>query len=140
MAEEKSKDTKERGEQPKETSVWEWIIAAAGLIMVAGAIGATIYRAVIEEASPPSLEVVVDSIEPSGDKFLVRFSVQNNGNQTAAAVTVEGELKIGSGEPETASSTLTYSPARSTRHGGLYFTQKPDSSNLKIRATGYEEP
>lgn len=135
MAEKKSKD-----EKPSGTTFWEWIIAAAGLILVAATIGLTIYRAATEEKTPPKLEVIVDSIEPSGDRFLVRFLVKNTGNQTASAVTVEGELKNGTEPAETSSATLTYSPAHSERRGGLYFTRLPDSANLQIRATGYEEP
>lgn len=90
--------------------------------------------------TPPQLEVVVDSKQPSGNGFLVRFHIKNTGSQTAAAVAVEGELKNGEETVETSSSTLTYSPANSTRRGGLYFTKNPDQFNLQIRVTGYEEP
>lgn len=140
MAEEKSKDEKKSGEQSAGTTFWEWIIAAVGLILVAATIGLTVYRATTEEKTPPKLEVIVDSIEPSGDGFLVRFLVKNTGNQTASAVAIEGELKNDGETTETSSATLTYSPAHSERRGGLYFTRQLDLSNLQIRATGYEEP
>lgn len=138
MAEEKSKNESETRET--ETSVWEWIIAAVGLILVLGAIGSTVYRALTEERTPPKLEVVADSVQSSGGGFLVRFRVENTGNQTAAAVSIEGELKNGEESAETSTSTLTYSPANSTRRGGLYFTKNPDRFTLQIRVTGYEEP
>lgn len=138
MSEEKSKDEKES--QPPGTSVWEWLVAAVGLTLVLGTIGLTIYRVLIEENKPPQISVVVDSQQPSGDGYLVRFTVRNSGSQTAAAVAIEGELKNGTNTAETSSATLTYSPAHSTRRGGLYFTKNPQNFDLQIRATGYEEP
>ncbi len=138
MAQEKSKN--EMDEQQVGTTFWEWIVAAVGLILVLGTIGLTLHRAMTEESTPPKLEIVVDSQQPSGDGYLVRFTVKNSGDQTAAAVAIEGELKNGADTAETSSATLTYSPAHSIRHGGLYFTKNPQNFNLQIRATGYEEP
>jgi uncharacterized protein (TIGR02588 family) len=140
MAEEKSTDKKENRERPEETSVWEWIIAAVGLVLVVGAIGSTLYRALTQESTPPQLAVSVDSVQPSGDGFLVKFRVVNSGNQTAAAANIEGELKSGEETAETSSATLTYIPANSERRGGLFFNKNPQQFDLRIRATGYEEP
>ena len=137
MAEEKSENQKDNQGRPKVTPVWEWIIAAVGLILVVVAIGTTVYRAMTEESTPPKLEVVIDSISPNGDGYLVRFTVKNTGNQTAAAVAVEGKLKD---ESETGTATLTYVPSNSERRGGLFFTKNPQQFDLQIRVTGYEEP
>jgi len=145
MAEEKSEnkesENKETDKKPeKKTSVWEWIIAAVGLILVVAALGTTLYRAAIEKNTPPNLEISVDSVVPSGNGYLVKFQVKNTGNQTAAALTIEGELKNGEQSAETSSATLAYAPANSVRKGGLFFTKNPDQFKLEIRATGYEEP
>ena len=137
MAKENSENQRGREEKSKTTSIWEWMIAAAGLILVAASIGIMIYRAATQETTPPRLEVVVDLIEPNGDGYLVKFIVKNTGNQTAAAVAVEGELKAAS---ETAVATLTYVPSNSARRGGLFFTKNPQQFDLQIRVTGYEEP
>lgn len=121
--------------------VWEWIIAAIGLILVAGAVGTMFYRAATEETTPPQLAFIVDSIEPVNSGFLVRFSVKNTGNQTAAGLTVEGVLKKDDREAEeTSTANLTYVPANSTRQGGLFFSKNPTESQLQIRALGYEKP
>ncbi len=144
MTEEESKNKEENQEENKEqhnkTPVWEWIIAAAGLILVVGSIGLTLYRAITEETTPPILEFSIDSIEPTANGYLVKFQVKNTGNQTAAALTVEGELKNGADSAETSTSTLAYAPANSVRRGGLFFTKNPQQFDLQIRATGYEEP
>lgn len=124
----------------KSVPVWEWIVAAIGLILVVGAIGTTVYRAVTEESTPPKLAISVVSIEPVENGFLVKFSVANTGNQTAAGLTVEGVLKTGEETAEASTVTLTYSPANSFREGGLFFTKDPRQYDLQIRALGYEKP
>lgn len=139
MAEE-NKSEKNENRESSTTTFWEWIVAAAGLLLVVSAVGTTFYNALTEEKTPPRLEVTIDSITPNANNFLVKFVVKNTGGQTAAAVTVEGELKNGAETPETASATLTYAPAHSERRGGLYFTKNPQQGDLQIRVTGYEEP
>ncbi len=138
MAEEKEK--KENQERQKETPVWEWIIAAVGLIFVVAALGTTLYRAVTEESTPPILEISVKAIVPTSNGYLVEFRVKNTGNQTAAALTIEGELKRGSESVETSTASLAYAPANSQREGGLSFTKNPNEFELNIRALGYEKP
>jgi len=136
-------ENKETRERPKKTPVWEWIIAAVGLILVVAALGTTLYRAVIEESTPPILEISVEAIVPTANGYLVNFSVKNNGNQTAAGLTVEGELKTeaeGAESVETSSATLAYAPANSRREGGLFFSKNPNEYRLEIRAKGYEKP
>ena len=140
MAEEKSKNKEENQEPGRKTPVWEWIIAAFGLILVVAATGTTLYRALTEESTPPILEISVNSVLPTATGYLVKFRVKNTGNQTAAALTIEGELKNGAESAEKSSATLTYVPSNSEREGGLFFVNNPQSFDLKIRATGYEQP
>lgn len=140
MTEEKSETANDDQKSRKETTVWEWFIAAAGLILVLAALGTTLYRAVTEESTPPKLEITVNQIVPTDNGYLVKFLVKNTGNQTAAALTVEGELKQGEETAETSTATLAYAPANSERRGGLFFRNNPQQFDLQIRATGYEEP
>jgi len=138
MAEEKEKN--ENQERQKETPVWEWIIAAVGLIFVVAALGTTLYRAITEETTPPILEISVKAIVPTSNGYLVEFRIKNTGNQTAAALTIEGELKRGAESVETSTASLAYAPANSQREGGLFFTKNPNEFELNIRALGYEKP
>ena len=140
MAEEKSESKEENQRRQKETPVWEWIIAAIGLILVVAATGTTLYRAVTEKSTPPILEFSVEAIVPTANGYLVEFRVKNTGNQTAAGLTVEGELKRGEESVETSTATLAYAPANSQREGGLFFTKNPNDFELNIRALGYEKP
>ena len=123
-----------------EPPVWEWIIAAAGLILVVGAVGATLYRAITEKSVPPILEIAVESKMPTANGYLVKFRVKNSGNQTAADVTIEGSLKQNGENVETSTTRLNYSPANSEREGGLFFTKNPNDFEFQIRALGYEKP
>ncbi|MGI8639900.1 MAG: TIGR02588 family protein [Pyrinomonadaceae bacterium] len=140
MAEEKSENKEENQERHKKTPVWEWIVAAVGLILVVGSLGLTLYRAVIEESTPPILAISVEEIVPTPNGYLVKFRVKNTGNQTAAALTIEGELKRGAESVETSTASLAYAPANSEREGGLFFTKNPNEFELNIRALGYEKP
>lgn len=141
MIEKEPGTEKENQEKQIATPFWEWVIAAAGFILVVGTIGFTLYRAATEEKTPPKLEVIYDQAVPNGGGYLVKFRVVNSGNQTAAAVAVEGESRNEDGSTETSTATLTYAPANSERRGGLYFSKNPQPpSALKIRITGYEEP
>ena len=139
---EKASETREENQKTsKATPFWEWVIAAAGFALVVSTMGYTLHRAITEEKTPPKLTIKYDEPVPNGDGWLVKFRVTNGGNETAAAVTIEGELKTEDGETETGTATLAYAPANSERGGGLYFSKKPQPpSALKIRVTGYEEP
>ncbi len=129
-------------EEKKEhnTPIWEWIIAGVGLILVIGSISLTLYRAFTEKSTPPILSISLDSASPIENGFLVRFSVKNTGNQTAADLNIEGVLKNGEEIEETSTMALTYVPANSNRQGGLFFTKNPNELDLQIRALGYSVP
>lgn len=134
------KDKKENHGRQKKTPVWEWIVAALGFISVTAVLGTALYRAVYQESKPPVLEISVESVMPTNSGYLVEFRVKNTGKQTAAALTIEGELKRGEKSVEKSTATLAYAPANSERRGGLLFTENPKEFELKIRATGYEKP
>jgi uncharacterized protein (TIGR02588 family) len=120
--------------------VLEWLAALVGLVLVLGILGYTIYRAVQGDSSPPELAVEVEAILPQGERYLVTFRVVNRGGTTAAAVTVEGELRQDGAAIEVSTATLDYAPSHAERRGGLFFTQNPQLYELHLRATGYVEP
>lgn len=136
MAEKTTSSDRENTKPP----VWEWILAALGVVLVGAAIGSTLFRAVTHEASPPSFEISVDSITPSVNGFVVAFRVKNTGSQTAASLNIEADLMKGAEKVETSAATLAYAPANSERRGGLFFTKDPRAFELQIRALGYERP
>ena len=153
MAEEKKKSEKSAREKPDETqeesnenqkedspSVLEWIFAGLGLLIVAGAVGFMIYRGATKGDAPPQVKIEVESITQTGDHHTVSFRVSNTGDTTAAALTIEGELRSGDKSEETSDVTLTYLPAQSVRRGSLFFTKDPNAYQFQIRAKGFEHP
>ena len=118
----------------------EWAVAVFGALIVIALIGFLVYDALRDENLPPLLETSIESIEPSGDAYLVEFLVQNSGDATAAGVTIEAELRDGSAALETHTTTLDYVPAHSRRAGGVLFARNPAEFDLEVRATGYQNP
>lgn len=118
----------------------EWTVAALGMVLLSGALGVIIYRAITQESTPPALSVIVESIAPSAAGYHVAFKVHNYGSQTAAAVVIEAELIENGKSVEKSTSALAYSPANSVRRGGMYFQRDPNLFTLNIRALGFEHP
>lgn len=118
----------------------EWLTAAIGLILVVGAIGFIIYKAATNEQKPPILKVSYGAVEKNEAGYLVKFEVENSGDETAAAVVIEGKLTKGVSEVETSSATFDYAPSHSKRNGGLYFKNNPKEFDFEIFPKGYQKP
>ncbi len=138
MSEQKSSQNKSAEEHKIPTL--EWVAAAIGLVLVVGAIGFMFYQALFFESKPPSISVKIESVTPNDAGYLVAFKAANNGEKTAASVAIEGELKNGDESVEKSSVTIGYVPSYSETSGGLFFSKNPQGLDLKIRATGYEQP
>lgn len=130
----------EQQSERDQISLAEWAVAVFGALIVIALIGFLVYDALRDENQPPLLETSIESIEPSGDAYLVEFLVQNSGDATAAGVTIEAELRDGSAALETHTTTLDYVPAHSRRAGGVLFARDPAAFDLEVRATGYQNP
>lgn len=128
------------GEEAQEITIYEWIAAALGCILVFGSISFMTYKAITATDTPPDLTVKMKSVEKVQAGYLVKFEVKNNGEYTAAVAAIKGELKNGEKAEETSTTTVAYVPSYSTRSGGIFFTKNPDDFKLDIRATGYTEP
>lgn len=135
---------KSAGEQndkdQRKTPALEWIFAVIGLVLVVSVIGFLVYQITVNEGKPPSLQVRSYETVQSGSGFLVKFVIENAGDEAAADVTVVGELKNGQEDIETADVTVDYVPAHSEKRGGLFFNENPTNFELKLRAKGYNEP
>jgi uncharacterized protein (TIGR02588 family) len=133
-------DQNQNSSQSQDIPISEWIAAIIGLILVVSAIGFLVYEIVRGDDEPPQLKISVTSNTAVGNQHLVKFIIVNHGGVTAAGVTVEGQLSENGQMIETATTTVSFVPPDSSRAGGLFFSHNPDSLQLEIRATGYEEP
>jgi uncharacterized protein (TIGR02588 family) len=122
------------------TPALEWLAAAIGFLLVVGTIGFLVYDALTEKDTPPQINVEVKEIIQQEKGFLVKFEVENKGDNHASEVEVEGKLMQGEKEKESSTVGIGYAPSHSKKSGGLYFTENPREYQLKLRVPGYNEP
>ncbi|HSK42204.1 MAG TPA: hypothetical protein VK943_20730 [Arenibaculum sp.] len=114
--------------------------ALLGLVLTLGAIGVLLHEGVSGASVPPDIVVSVEGIRAGdGGGHLVEFVARNHGDQTAAQVTIQGELQS-TGGGETSEVTIDYIPDGSERRGGLFFAEDPRGRQLDLRALGYTQP
>ena len=135
-----AKPTKPTAKKSPSTPLVEWLAAGVGLFLVVATIVLIASEAFMADPSPPQVEVRALEIRNSGPGFLVMVEARNVGGSPAAGVLVEGELKPGNGEAETAEASFDFIPDHSSRRGGLFFKTDPRLGRLELRAKGYSEP
>ncbi|MBC9177106.1 TIGR02588 family protein [Pseudoroseomonas ludipueritiae] len=118
----------------------EWICAAIGAALVAATLVTVALQIPREDGAPPLLRVRATDVVAGEEGHLVRFTVTNASQATAAAVDIEGRLSEDGQVVETSRVTLDYAPRGSAARGGLWFTRDPACCSLSLRATGYQEP
>jgi uncharacterized protein (TIGR02588 family) len=122
-------------------SRWEWVVAAAGALLLLGTVAVLLGVALGGPRTPPALTVRATSVQPVAGGWRVEIEARNTGGTTAANVELRGELRAADGSvAETAEVHVDYAPARGTATGGMFFTRDPRAHALVLRAVGYEEP
>ena len=137
------KDNKEKDSSEKKNQkipFLEWLMAGIGLILVVGALGFIIYEAANNGHKPPILKISYSVAEKNEAGYLIKFEVENSGDETAADVVIEGKLIKGAEEIEMSSATFDYAPSNSKRNGGLYFKNNPQEFDFEISPKGYQKP
>lgn len=122
------------------TSIWEWMAAAVGLILVVATISYLAYSALTREAKVPAVLVEFLGVERTPGGYVVRFRAHNRSNATAAGLQVKGDLTRDGTVMERSEATLDYLPPFSERLGGLIFQEDPRQGELRIMPGGYTEP
>lgn len=119
---------------------WEWVAAAAGLLLVLASIGVLAYYAWTGKSDLPQPMVQVVTMERQPAGWLVAVKVLNRGEATAAALRLTGRLRQGSEVVEESKLELQYLPGGSSRKGGLFFSRDPRLHSLEWAFESYEEP
>jgi uncharacterized protein (TIGR02588 family) len=120
--------------------LYEWVVAALGLLTVLYAFGFLTYEAVSDDTSPPDPLLRVTGVQEVRAGYLAQVEVLNREGDTAAGLMVEGTLKQGNQDVQTSEITLDYLPGHSARKVGLFFSKDPRRYHLELRALGYQEP
>jgi uncharacterized protein (TIGR02588 family) len=112
----------------------EWATAGLGLLVVAAALGLTLAQALNGSESPPDLTLVAGEARQTPAGWVVEVEAVNHGDETAAAVHIEGRLGA-----ETANADLDYVPAHGEARGTLRFDADP-RTGLELSVLGWREP
>jgi len=118
----------------------EWIVFAAGLILVSYTLGHLIFAGASMGSEPPSIEVRLGTPEQRQFNFAVPVQVINHGDETAEGVRIEVVMEAGGEEKERGELDLAFLPRHATREGWVTFHQDPRAAQLKARVLGYQKP
>jgi uncharacterized protein (TIGR02588 family) len=118
----------------------EWVDAGVGALLVVGALGALVSDSVDNEIAAPAITLEVDTVIPTAANYVVKVRAKNRGDETAAAVVIEGVLMQGDAQIERSELVLDYLPRRSSRMVGLIYGNDPRAYSLALRAVGYQVP
>lgn len=130
-------DSEQKQEKP---SLSQRILSVSGFLVVAAMAGYLFYNAAWGDDRPPDITANVESVEQNGKDYLVIFKARNEGGEAAANVKVEAVLRMGIMDTESATTTLNYIPAGSTREGGFFFRSDPRRGRLTLTVTAYQKP
>ena len=119
----------------------EWVVFAAGLLLVVSTPSYLAYDVATLSDAPPSIEVRTGQPLERPHNFIIPVSLTNHGDQTAEGVLVEVVLESGGQEKERGEFTVAFLPRRSTREGWVAFQTDPRTvEQIKARVLGYEKP
>lgn len=110
----------------------EWAMGGLGLLLTLVVL-AVVGAGALGPRAPARLEARLVEARPAGAAWLAEVEVRNTGDQTAAAVEVEGRLG-----DQTAAATLDYVPAHGQRRLTLAFDADPSAVELSV--PGWSEP
>lgn len=123
------------------TPLPELLLGSVGLLLTVALLAFFGYQALFVRDGGPDLRASVTSVQGTADgQYVVEYEVANHGGVTAESVTVVGELVRDGEQVEQVSSTVDYVPIKSSRSGGLVFSEDPGTGSLNVRATSYTRP
>lgn len=115
----------------------EWVSLGISLTLLTGVIATVLSLWLNPSLNPARFTIERGEVRNEFDHYYLPITITNEGDATAAQVTVEGELTVADKE-EVASTTFDFVPARSDAEGVLIFSTEPTSAT--IRVVSYQEP
>jgi len=132
---------KQSNKPHQETSWLEWVMFGLGSVLLLGTLGLLIYEALKFKDEPPSISVVVDSVDPRQGEHGVPLTVRNTGGETAAAVEIQVTAYFRDGEQKQGHITFDFVPAHASAKGWVTFERPPEEADsLRARVLGYRLP
>ncbi|MGG6296981.1 hypothetical protein ACQ4M4_21505 [Leptolyngbya sp. AN02str] len=115
----------------------EWVSLGVSTLLLTGVIAAVTSLWLQPSLKPPTFSIEQGEIREEAGTYYVPITITNQGDGTAAEVTVEGSVGSGNQE-EIANTTFDFVPAQSDVEGVLMFNQDP--SDADIRVVSYQKP
>jgi uncharacterized protein (TIGR02588 family) len=112
--------------------ILQWTMAVLGAVVTLTAIGIVVWEAVQPTASP-ALSARIVEIQSTDAGHVATIRVQNDGDQTAAAVDIEGVLG-----DQTATASLDYVPGHGHAKAYLRFDADPRPASVSVK--GWSAP
>ena len=112
--------------------VLQWLMAAVGAVVTLTAVGIVVWEA-LQPPSPPALSARIVAIQSTAAGHVATVLVRNDGDDTAAAVDIEGVLG-----DQTATATLDYVPAHGHARAYLRFDGDPRAATVAVK--GWSAP
>jgi uncharacterized protein (TIGR02588 family) len=128
----------------------EWISLGISLTLLTGVMATVISLWLNPSRKPAEFTVERGEVRAANNHYYLPVTVKNEGDATAAQVTVEGTLDAAKEDAakedaakevaakEVAATTFDFVPAHSNSEGVLIFSQEP--TDATIRVISYQEP
>lgn len=110
----------------------EWLVGAVSGLLVAGLVGYLVWEGLSAGRTPPRLSVRAEPA-PGGE---LRFTIRNDGGQTATAVALSLRLEDG-GERRL---VVDYVPGHSEASGGFVLPDGVAADTARMTVEGYLDP
>jgi uncharacterized protein (TIGR02588 family) len=117
----------------------EWIVFAIACAVLAAVTALVVVAAIVDDEAARPVVAQLGEPRAEGDRYLVDADVRNEGDRTATAVEVVGDLTIGD---ETHSGTVTIDllPGGANATATFAFPDDPADGELVIRIGGFTTP
>ncbi|MGG6241978.1 hypothetical protein ACQ4N7_25445 [Nodosilinea sp. AN01ver1] len=115
----------------------EWFSLAISLTLLSAVIATVASLWLKPSLKPAEFTVEPGKVRTANGNYYLPVTIRNEGDATAAEVTLEGTLNTTSPE-EVATTTFDFVPARSDAEGVLIFSQEPSAAT--VRVVSYQEP
>jgi uncharacterized protein (TIGR02588 family) len=131
---------RKKNAQAAEVPIWEWVVAALGLLFLATTLGFLAFEAITRGDSPP--DIAFESAAPVAvnDAYVVPIRAINRGGTTASRLKVAAQLLDGAKLIEEAELEFDHLAAGSEGAGGVMFKNDPRKFQLKLAAKAYVLP
>lgn len=124
-----SKKRKSSKIAPRTTA--EWVSLVISLLLLGVVVGVIIKLWVSETREPARFKIEAGAARNDAGQYYLPFTLTNEGDQTAAEVTVEGRIAAAGGE-EISSTTFDFIPGHARQEGVLIFSSDPATAQLRV--------